>query len=117
MAISQIWKLHSIDINVTASPFLIGEFTAFSFPIQGTVVRNPSSGDIFARTGRLDFTSFDVNFTTVMAAAAFEKALGGEGLPELTRKNVVYNLAQLYVMLERYDDAIRLFTQWFAVMK
>ena len=76
--ITQIWKLHSIEIVDIGGSFFIGEFTAFSFPVQGTTVRDVSSGDIFAKTGRLDFTSFDLNFTSAMAAEVFKKIpIGG----------------------------------------
>jgi len=48
------------------------------------------------------------------AAAAFEAALASDALPDAGRVNVRYNLAQLYVVLERYDDAIGLFRTWLA---
>lgn len=47
------------------------------------------------------------------AAEAFEKCLAAGGLPEPAAASTRYNLAQLYVMLERYADAIALFEQWF----
>jgi len=47
------------------------------------------------------------------AATSFEKSLEGDGLPEAAKNDVRYNLAQLYVILKRYDDAIETFRVWF----
>jgi tetratricopeptide (TPR) repeat protein len=48
------------------------------------------------------------------AAESFEKCLEADGLAEQAAIQTRYNLAQLYVMLERYDDAIAQFDYWFA---
>lgn len=48
------------------------------------------------------------------AATSFEKCLELEGLAEQAALQTRYNLAQVYVMLERYDDAIDKFQYWFA---
>jgi tetratricopeptide (TPR) repeat protein len=49
------------------------------------------------------------------AAEAFEQSLKANGLPPQSALNTRYNLAQLYVMLERYKEAIALFEEWFAL--
>jgi tetratricopeptide (TPR) repeat protein len=46
------------------------------------------------------------------AADSFEKCLRAGGLGERAAANVTYNLAQLYVLLERYDQAIELLVKW-----
>ncbi len=51
------------------------------------------------------------------AAASFERSLAGDGLPEAAQNDVRYNLAQLYVMLKRYDDAIDTFQAWFEAVE
>lgn len=51
------------------------------------------------------------------AATSFERSLEGDGLPEAAKNDVRYNLAQLYVLLERYDDAIETFRIWFAAVE
>jgi len=48
------------------------------------------------------------------AATSFERSLEGDGLPEAAKQDVRYNLAQLYVILKRYDEAIATFETWFA---
>jgi len=47
------------------------------------------------------------------AATSFEHSLEGDGLPEAAKNDVRYNLAQLYVILKRYDDALATFHVWF----
>jgi tetratricopeptide (TPR) repeat protein len=47
------------------------------------------------------------------ATASFEAALQANGLAEQAATQTRYNLAQLYVMLERYDEAIAEFEVWF----
>lgn len=47
------------------------------------------------------------------AVEAFDKCLATNGLPQQAQLNTRYNVAQLYVMLERYDEAIPIFEQWF----
>jgi tetratricopeptide (TPR) repeat protein len=47
------------------------------------------------------------------AIASFEKALVGDALPDAAMQNVRYNLAQLYLVADRHDDAIRTFLAWF----
>jgi tetratricopeptide (TPR) repeat protein len=47
------------------------------------------------------------------AAESFEKCLAAGGLAGQAALQTRYNLAQLYVMLERYDDAIGQFQYWF----
>jgi tetratricopeptide (TPR) repeat protein len=51
------------------------------------------------------------------AAASFEHSLEGDGLPEAAQQDVRYNLAQLYVILKRYDDAIETFRVWFETVE
>jgi hypothetical protein len=51
------------------------------------------------------------------AAASFEHSLEGDGLPEAAQQDVRYNLAQLYVILKRYDDAIETFRVWFEAVE
>ena len=48
------------------------------------------------------------------ATEAFEKCLEAGGLPETAQLDTQYNLGQLYVMLERFDDAVRVLQDWFA---
>jgi tetratricopeptide (TPR) repeat protein len=48
------------------------------------------------------------------AIDAFEKCLSAGGLPEDVLHNTQYNLAQLYVAQERFDDAVRVFQEWFS---
>jgi tetratricopeptide (TPR) repeat protein len=48
-----------------------------------------------------------------LAATDFENCLAAEGLPEDAALNSRYNLAQLYLMLDRYADAIPLLEEWF----
>lgn len=48
------------------------------------------------------------------AAEAFEQSLAAGGLPPEAALNITYNLAQLYVILERYERAVELFDVWFA---
>ncbi len=47
------------------------------------------------------------------AAAAFERCLALDALPEGAQLNTRYNLAQLYLALERYDKAIVTLKAWF----
>lgn len=46
------------------------------------------------------------------ATEAFEKCLAAGGLPEAAQLDTQYNLGQLYVMLERFDDAVRVLGDW-----
>ena len=48
------------------------------------------------------------------AIEAFEACLSVGGLPEEVQRNTQYNLAQLYVVQERFDDAVRVFQEWFS---
>src|SRR5262245_13988832 len=48
------------------------------------------------------------------ATEAFEKCLESGALPDAAQFDTQYNLAQLYVMLERFADAVRVFQDWFA---
>jgi tetratricopeptide (TPR) repeat protein len=48
------------------------------------------------------------------AAEAMEQCLAAQGLDESATMQMRYNLAQIYVLLERPEDAIREFTLWFA---
>jgi tetratricopeptide (TPR) repeat protein len=48
------------------------------------------------------------------AVEAFEKCLAAGGLPEAAQLDTQYNLGQLYVMMERFDDAVRVLRDWFA---
>ncbi len=48
------------------------------------------------------------------AIGAFEKCLAAGGLPEAAQANAQYNLAQLYMMQERFGDAVRILADWFA---
>jgi tetratricopeptide (TPR) repeat protein len=48
------------------------------------------------------------------ASEAFEKCLAGGGLPEVAQLDTQYNLGQLYVAQERFDDAVRVLGDWFA---
>lgn len=48
------------------------------------------------------------------AAAAMEEALAAGGLDDSATMQMRYNLAQIYVLLERPDEAIREFERWFA---
>jgi len=47
------------------------------------------------------------------AVASFERSLAAGGLPEAAQQDVRFNLAQLYVQVKRYDDAIDTFRVWF----
>ncbi len=42
----------------------------------------------------------------------FERALDTDALPEEATKSMLYNLAQLYMAVERWDDAVRTFERW-----
>jgi len=46
------------------------------------------------------------------AIRAFELAMKDDALPDATMQNVRYNVAQLYLILERYDEAIAGFQSW-----
>ncbi len=48
------------------------------------------------------------------AVEAFEACLSLGGLPDEVQRNTQYNLAQLYVVQERFDDAVRVFQEWFS---
>jgi len=48
------------------------------------------------------------------AAAAFERCLSMEALPEGSQRNTRYNLAQLYLATERFDDAVSALELWFS---
>jgi tetratricopeptide (TPR) repeat protein len=48
------------------------------------------------------------------AAEAFEKCIATEGLPEPAILNTRFNLAQLYLVQEKYKKAIEQFEIWFA---
>ena len=48
------------------------------------------------------------------ATEAFEKCLATGGLPDAAQLDTQYNLAQLYVAQERYNDAVRVFRDWTA---
>jgi len=45
---------------------------------------------------------------------AFEKCLALGGLPEVAQLNTLYNLAQLYVVREKYAQAAASFEKWFS---
>ncbi len=47
------------------------------------------------------------------AASRFDAALDLEALPEGAQVSTRFNLAQIYMMLERWDDAIATFNKWF----
>jgi TolA-binding protein len=59
----------------------------------------------YLHTGQDDYKS---------AAGAMEEALGAGGLDPTAAMQMRYNLAQIYVLIERPDDAIREFDIWFA---
>jgi len=48
------------------------------------------------------------------AVESFEKCLAASGLEPAVAMNIKYNLAQLCVILEKYERAVELFEQWFA---
>ena len=48
------------------------------------------------------------------AAGAFEQCIEMNGLPEGAQLDAQYNLAQLYVFLERFQKAVTLFAAWMA---
>lgn len=48
------------------------------------------------------------------AADAFARCLAARGLPEEAEMQIRYTLAQLYLLLERHEEAIGEFSQWFA---
>jgi tetratricopeptide (TPR) repeat protein len=48
------------------------------------------------------------------AAEYFEKALAEDALPPATATTIRFNIAQLYIALERWEDAIKALEQWFA---
>ena len=48
------------------------------------------------------------------ATDAFERCLATGGLPDAAQLDTQYNLAQLYVAQERYNDAVRVFRDWIA---
>jgi len=47
------------------------------------------------------------------AARYFDAALSTEALPEGSQVSIRFNLAQIYMMLERWDEAIATFNLWF----
>jgi tetratricopeptide (TPR) repeat protein len=51
------------------------------------------------------------------AASYFEKCLAEEALPEETAINMRFNIAQLYMALERWDEALPALLRWFEVVE
>ncbi|MDH3518944.1 MAG: tetratricopeptide repeat protein [Myxococcales bacterium] len=51
------------------------------------------------------------------AASYFEKCLAEAALPEESAINMRFNIAQLYMALTRWDDAIAALEQWFAAVE
>jgi tetratricopeptide (TPR) repeat protein len=51
------------------------------------------------------------------AATSFERSLASGGLPEAVQNDVRYDLAQVYVLLERYADAAETLRVWFAAVE
>jgi tetratricopeptide (TPR) repeat protein len=58
----------------------------------------------YIAAGREDYES---------AAGYFEKCLAEEAMPEQSAVNMRFNIAQLYMALQRWDDAIAALEQWF----
>lgn len=67
MAVQNIWKVRAV---VTPTPLTLGAITSVNMPVQATVQRDVTAGQLYATSGRIDFTSVDLQFTTQMAAAA-----------------------------------------------
>ena len=90
---SYIWKIHSIERTAGADQpgqgQAFGQMTDQSMPVNADSVRDITSQSIFARTGRLDFTSVDVSFTTLQADMPIS-LLGTEG--ECMDGDAVYHL-------------------------
>jgi len=51
------------------------------------------------------------------AIASFQEALALEGLPESAQLNTQYNLGQLLMMTEQYEEGIEVLESWFAEAK
>jgi tetratricopeptide (TPR) repeat protein len=51
------------------------------------------------------------------AADYFEKCLAEEAMPEATAINMRFNIAQLYMALQRWDDALTALLQWFETVE
>lgn len=73
MAITEIWKIHSIErVPNGGTPLevandTIAALSSVSMPVQANVQREVTAGDVFASSGRIDFTSIDLSFTSFMA--------------------------------------------------
>lgn len=71
MAISNIWKVHSLEFVPNGNaPLDVGNtyqggITNVSMPVQGSPTRDVHAGKVFATSGRLDLTSVDVELTSV----------------------------------------------------
>lgn len=85
MALTNIWKLHSIMlVDGDASPThqYIGSLSDLSMPIDANVVRDLTAGNIYATAGRIEFRSQGLTFTTMMVKKAIDLVgLGGICFP------------------------------------
>ena len=78
MAIASIWKIHSIErVLAGQDPLLVSNgtiagITNVSMPVQANVTREVTGSNTFASSGRIDFTTVDLTFTSLMAQRMFE---------------------------------------------
>jgi len=108
MAVDYIYKVHSIEyvpLTDPVTPPLSGDpdltptvaaLTSVSMPVQANVTREVQAGDIFATSGRIEFTSVDLSFTTNMA----QKLLQIVGIDGLCMDPLV---GHLNVYVARYE--------------
>ena len=62
----------------------------------------------YLSAGREDYES---------AAGYFEKCLAEDAMPEESAVNMRFNIAQLYMALQRWDDALKALLQWFEAVE
>ena len=70
MAVENIWKIRGIELP---GPVRIGAITQVAMPVNASVTREVTAGDIFASSGRIDFTSVDLQITTLQAALLLDE--------------------------------------------
>ena len=95
MAISNIWRMHSIRFNRTVD-VIVGAMNSVAMPTDSEVVREVNSSRLFAYQAHLNFRSASISFTSWdLASLLGEVGLQGEcigtGLP---LESVFVNVAQ-----------------------
>lgn len=87
MAVQYIWKIHSIEqvpafydpptnsdpgVPLDTRNATIAAITSVGMPVQANVTREVQAGDVFATSGRIEFSSVDLTFTSNMAEALLD---------------------------------------------